>query len=45
MFPGVRGNWLEFFKKIDWVTGENNDYRKWPKGFIWLRGLPWLTHS
>jgi hypothetical protein len=35
LWAGVRGNWTAFFQRINWVTGENNDYRKWPKGFLW----------
>eukprot|EP00963_Diacronema_lutheri_P008898 scaffold776_cov347-Pavlova_lutheri.AAC.96 len=27
--------WGPFFKKIDWTTGENNSYRKWPEDFQW----------
>jgi hypothetical protein len=31
-----RGNWTPFFQKLNWVTGENNDYRSWAgKGFIY----------
>ena len=25
--------WPKFFKKIDWTTGENGDYRKFPQEF------------
>ncbi|GFR44326.1 hypothetical protein Agub_g5539 [Astrephomene gubernaculifera] len=25
--------WPKFFKQIDWTTGENNNYRKWPMEF------------
>jgi len=28
-------NWAKFFKKIDWTTGENGDYRKFPNEFLW----------
>jgi len=28
--------WGKLFQKIDWVTGENNAYRKWPEGFLWV---------
>ena len=27
--------WPKFFKKIDWTTGENGDYRKFPQEFQW----------
>ena len=27
--------WAKFFKRIDWVQGENDAYRKWPEEFIW----------
>jgi len=27
--------WGPFFKKIDWTTGGNNTYRKWPEDFQW----------
>jgi len=27
--------WAKFFKKIDWTTGENGDYRKFPQEFQW----------
>jgi len=27
--------WTRFFKKIDWVQGEMNYYRKWPAEFIY----------
>lgn len=35
IFAQNRKMWPKFFKAIDWVTGENNDYRKWPNGFIY----------
>lgn len=27
--------WQKFFKRIDWVQGENNVYRKWPAEFYY----------
>ncbi|KAG2490007.1 hypothetical protein HYH03_011473 [Edaphochlamys debaryana] len=27
--------WPKFFKQIDWVQGENNNYRKWPMEFTY----------
>ncbi|GMH41788.1 hypothetical protein BSKO_09698 [Bryopsis sp. KO-2023] len=37
IFAQNRKLWPKFFKAIDWVTGENNDYRKWPKGFNYTK--------
>lgn len=28
-----RRNWQKFFKAIDWVVGEDNNYRQWPTEF------------
>lgn len=33
IFLQNRKLWTDFFVAIDWVTGENNNYRKWPQGF------------
>lgn len=27
--------WGPFFKRINWTTGENNAYRKWPTEFLY----------
>uniref|UniRef100_A0A7S1JFJ4 GUN4-like domain-containing protein n=1 Tax=Eutreptiella gymnastica TaxID=73025 RepID=A0A7S1JFJ4_9EUGL len=35
IWTGVRGDWLKFFIKIDWVFGEDEAYRKWPKQYIY----------
>jgi hypothetical protein len=32
--------WSRFFKKIDWVQGENNVYRKWPLEFTYTTDAP-----
>lgn len=32
--------WSRFFKKIDWVQGENNVYRKWPGEFTYTTEAP-----
>ena len=32
---GQKRQWAKFFKAIDWTTGENGNYRKWPEEFIW----------
>lgn len=32
---GKKRQWPKFFKAIDWTTGENGTYRKWPEEFIW----------
>ncbi|CEG00484.1 GUN4-like [Ostreococcus tauri] len=32
---GQKRQWAKFFKKIDWTTGENGDYRKFPQEFQW----------
>lgn len=41
--------WPKFFKAIDWVTGENNVYRKWPAEFTYskdaVRGHLPLTNA
>eukprot|EP00192_Tetraselmis_astigmatica_P018210 CAMPEP_0117668098 /NCGR_PEP_ID=MMETSP0804-20121206/11342_1 /TAXON_ID=1074897 /ORGANISM="Tetraselmis astigmatica, Strain CCMP880" /LENGTH=248 /DNA_ID=CAMNT_0005475915 /DNA_START=152 /DNA_END=898 /DNA_ORIENTATION=+ len=29
--------WPKFFKRINWVQGENNIYRKWPGEFIYTK--------
>lgn len=29
--------WAKFFKKLDWVQGENDAYRKWPEEFFWKK--------
>ena len=35
VFAQSARRWPKFFKAIDWVTGENNVYRKWPAEFIY----------
>ena len=35
-----RRQWTKFFKKIDWVQGENNVYRKWPSEFNYSADAP-----
>jgi len=35
IWTSVRGDWLKFFIKIDWVFGEDEAYRKWPKQYIY----------
>ena len=35
IWKGVKCRWADFFKKIDWVQGDNNAYRKWPEEFKW----------
>mmetsp|Transcript_1218 Transcript_1218/g.2773 ORF Transcript_1218/g.2773 Transcript_1218/m.2773 type:complete len:256 (-) Transcript_1218:130-897(-) len=32
--------WTSFFKQIDWVQGENNNYRKFPLEFFWGDDAP-----
>ncbi|GIL57280.1 hypothetical protein Vafri_12535 [Volvox africanus] len=32
--------WPKFFKQIDWTTGENNNYRKWPMEFNYSLDAP-----
>jgi hypothetical protein len=32
--------WSKFFKLIDWTTGENNNYRKWPAEFNYSIDAP-----
>ncbi|KAG2430837.1 hypothetical protein HXX76_009811 [Chlamydomonas incerta] len=32
--------WPKFFKQIDWVQGENNNYRKWPMEFTYSLDAP-----
>ena len=32
---GTKEELGEIFKKIDWTTGENGDYRKFPNEFLW----------
>lgn len=34
---GQKRQWAKFFKAIDWTTGENGNYRKWPEEFIWKK--------
>jgi hypothetical protein len=34
---GQKRQWTKFFKVIDWTTGENGNYRKWPEEFIWKK--------
>ena len=33
VFNANRRNWQKFFRAIDWVTGEDNNYRAWPTDF------------
>lgn len=35
IWVGKRKQWGPFFKAIDWTTGENNNYRKWPQDFLY----------
>ncbi|KAK9812587.1 hypothetical protein WJX73_010690 [Symbiochloris irregularis] len=35
-----RKYWTRFFKAISWVTGERNNYRKWPGEFMYTREAP-----
>ena len=35
IWVGQKKQWAKFFKKIDWTTGENGDYRKFPQEFQW----------
>lgn len=35
LWVAQKRNWAKFFKKIDWTTGENGDYRKFPNEFLW----------
>ena len=35
LWGAQKRNWAKFFKKIDWTTGENGDYRKFPNEFLW----------
>lgn len=37
IFLQKRKQWTKFFQAIDWVIGENNNYRKWPKGFMYTK--------
>ena len=32
--------WAKFIKQLDWVTGENNIYRKWPAEFTYSVDAP-----
>lgn len=32
--------WTKFFKAISWVTGDRNNYRKWPQEFIYSLEAP-----
>jgi hypothetical protein len=31
LWVGAKRQWPKFFKQIDWVQGENDNYRKWPE--------------
>lgn len=35
IWVGKRKQWGPFFTQIDWTTGENNAYRKWPQDFLY----------
>jgi len=35
LFIQTARRWPKFFRQIDWTTGENNIYRKWPAEFIY----------
>jgi len=35
IWVGKRRQWGPFFTAIDWTSGENNAYRKWPQDFIY----------
>ena len=37
LWVAQKRNWAKFFKKIDWTTGENGDYRKFPNEFLWQK--------
>ena len=37
LWVAQKRNWAKFFKKIDWTTGENGDYRKFPTSFYGKR--------
>ena len=37
---GCQRRWSPFFERIDWTTGENKAYRKWPEQFIWSADAP-----
>ena len=40
MWTSVRPwQWAKFFKVINWVQGENNNYRKWPEAGAYTRPL------
>jgi len=32
--------WAKFIKQLDWVSGENNIYRKWPAEFNYTQEAP-----
>jgi hypothetical protein len=40
LWKACKCRWADFFKKIDWVQGENMAYRKWPEEFKWVRTAP-----
>uniref|UniRef100_A0A7S0RYY0 GUN4-like domain-containing protein n=1 Tax=Chlamydomonas leiostraca TaxID=1034604 RepID=A0A7S0RYY0_9CHLO len=40
IFTQNQKRWGKFFKQIDWTTGENNNYRKWPMEFIYSMDAP-----
>jgi hypothetical protein len=40
MFNQAQKRWPKFFKQIDWTTGENSNYRKWPMEFNYTLEAP-----
>ncbi len=40
MWNQQQKRWAKFFKQIDWTTGENNIYRKWPMEFNYTMDAP-----
>ena len=40
VFTQTQKRWGKFFKQIDWTTGENNNYRKWPMEFNYSLDAP-----
>jgi len=40
IFSQCQKRWAKFFKQIDWVQGENNNYRKWPMEFNYSLDAP-----
>lgn len=40
LFATCKSRWPKFFKMIDWVQGEDNNYRKWPAEFKYDLSAP-----